>query len=466
MGVALGWVALALAGLGAGPHADRDQTQVTYTVRMVEADGLGWREAVFTSLKPVARQGSATIWTAPRETMTKLLENVAKAPATKILQAPRVTAFSGAPATIQCRENRPLVTQVAWNGTTTTGDGATEKLRVGWHTTLIGRKLDQGILAQVVFEDTAISAVHHVSVSVSDKPALPVSLGTAAPTPLLVGTGKAAGLYAYAYAFNNSPFNTSESVTPDKKMDVSTAPKETKADRERCAGSEECCESKDCDSTESGVGKVVIDVPEIDTQEVLGEWLIPRGEILLVSFGVRTTADKDGKAVVKERLAMIEAVETADSARVAGLAGSLPIVSASVPRVTGPAPKVAMPTPTMPSRSIPQGVHADGSPAGLPPLPADETEPAPSESESSEPMPSPQTKKSGQPKPASDSGANKAEFSLPKAAATFLPSFFMPGSTSGFQFLLPMKPLSIKLPFGQKLEVEIFGRVVPESDGR
>ena len=41
----------------------------------------------------------------------------------------------------------------------------------------------------------------------------------------------------------------------------------------------------------------------------MGEWLIPRGEALLVSFGAHTVADKDGKAVVKERLAIIEADE-------------------------------------------------------------------------------------------------------------------------------------------------------------
>ena len=32
----------------------------------------------------------------------------------------------------------------------------------------------------------------------------------------------------------------------------------------------------------------------------------------------------------------------------------------------------------------------------------------------------------------------------------FLPSLFMPSPSVGFQFLLPIKPLSIKLPFGQR----------------
>ena len=119
--------------------------------------------------------------------------------------------------------------------------------------------------------------------------------------------------------------------------------------------------------------------------------------------------------------------------------------------VGAPAPSVRKAAPPAPSRSIPQGVHADGTPAELPPLPPDETEPDSSSSESSEPMPSPQTKKVPQPKPAAkpatDSGMNKVEFTLPKAAAMLVPSLFMPSPSVGFQFLMPIKPLSFKLPF-------------------
>ena len=43
MGVALGWVAFALAGVAAAPHPGRQTDQITYTVRYVEAEGLGWR---------------------------------------------------------------------------------------------------------------------------------------------------------------------------------------------------------------------------------------------------------------------------------------------------------------------------------------------------------------------------------------------------------------------------------------
>ena len=49
MGATLGWIALALSGLGITPQSEREKPPITYTVRMIEADGVGWREAVFAS---------------------------------------------------------------------------------------------------------------------------------------------------------------------------------------------------------------------------------------------------------------------------------------------------------------------------------------------------------------------------------------------------------------------------------
>ncbi len=113
---------------------------------------------------------------------------------------------------------------------------------------------------------------------------------------------------------------------------------------------------------------------------------------------------------------------------------------------------------------MPQGVHGDGTISNLPPLP-DETEQ--STSESAEPMASPQTKKHQQARPATDPGATKASLAPGKAAALSIPSLFLPSvpsSPAGLQFLLPIKPFSIKLPFKQRLEIEIFGRLVPDIE--
>ena len=68
--------------------------------------------------------------------------------------------------------------------------------------------------------------------------------------------------------------------------------------------------------------------------------------------------------------------------------------------------------PAVPSRSIPEGIHVDGSKAKLPPLPDDEMDDDSAESESAEPRPSPQTKKprKAEPTPA-DEGTTKASLS-------------------------------------------------------
>ena len=281
MGGALGWFVVALAGVVGAPPAERAKSQITYTVRMVDAQGVDWREGVFDRLKPVTRQGAATVWTAPREAVRTLVDNSLKSPDAAMLQASKVTALSGVPATIQCRRNRPVVTQAAWNGQDPAAEPAPENVRVGWHTTMIGRKLDQGILVQVVFEDTVIRAVHHATVT---RPAEHrCASAVVGQTQGCSGSEKATGLMAIAHSI---------------------------------MGSEECCTESRASCTagrsagkDDGLQKVVLDIPEIDTQEILGEWLVPRGEALLVSFGAHTVADKDGMAVVKERLAIIEADE-------------------------------------------------------------------------------------------------------------------------------------------------------------
>jgi hypothetical protein len=458
MGVTLGWVALALAALGIPPQSEREKPPITYTVRMIEADGVGWREAVFASLKPVARQGSATIWTLPLSASIRLLSDVTKSSLANVVLAPKVTSQSGSPATIQCRSKRQLVTQAAWTNEPSSPACVPENIRVGWHTTVVGRKLDQGILVQLVFEDTVVRAVHRVSVdrSVVSNGACASATAACERHAFAADGDKATGLMGIAQA-----------ALKDAGVDM------------ECSGSETCCQATTGNTKDAAIATASVDVPEIDNREVLGEWLIPCGDALLVSFGAFTVADKDGKAIVKERLALVEAVDD----RIALPAAFVPnpVMPGTFPTIPPPAPlvphllpkiqelpKIELPTPVMPSRSIPQGVHADGTPAELPPLPDDEADDSTSESESAEPMPSPQTKKPREPKskPTTDSDTSKAEFSLPKMASMFLPSLFMPSPSAGFQFMLPIKPLSFKLPFGQRVEIEVFGRVVPDTETR
>jgi hypothetical protein len=479
MGFAIGSIAVALAGIGATPPADREAAQICYTVRIIDAGGIGWREGVFTRLKPVTRQGAATVWTVSRDTTKRLLADLVKNVNAEVRQAPRITAYAGAAATVFSRHNENLITKVAWDGNESAPKGTREPVRVGWHTTMVGRKLDQGILVKLVFEDTQIRAIHRVT-------------ATSEPQAF-IGADKAAGLIAMYCGVADSACTDQPAcgrATPKpSKTTVIACENRSEVVTDPCTEDQGCCPLTFSELSrrrgivaarispvdgvkDRAVERVAIEVPEIGTQEVLGEWLIPHGEFLLVSFGVHTVADQQGKAVVNERLAIIGAEEVPCAGLDENLSGApVPTPRAlhelpATPLAPAPPAKVPMPAPPAPSRSMPQGYHADGTPANLPPLPEGENDADCSDSGSSEPKPSPQTKKPQPAKPATDPGASKAAFTPPRSSTVFLPSVFLARPSVGFQFLLPLSPLSLKLPFNQRLEIEIYGRLVPNTESR
>ncbi len=614
MGLALGWMAIALAGLAGTPQTERTNGPIRYTVRFVEADGLGWREGVFTRLTPVSRQGAATIWTAPRAVMPKLLESATKDSGSNGWMSPIMSARPGAPVHFAIRKNQQLVTQVAWNGDDRPEMAKSETVRTGPVGTMTGRQIDQGVLVQLVLEDTEVRAVHRVTLAGAEAhncQATPSAAAMVKPQAF-IGQGKAAGLTAYAYQIQDSqaggccssatcgtetkavktgaeqsvdrvlvlslppliespmpcethPHGTiseirikgsatipveiikakllsktgqpidMHKIDADIKslmhakwfsdvqvyyapfqdgrrslyFEVHEKPAPTHADpaTETCpnapaavnsTASTDCASQKDeviqahlerispasavCTSSTSSVAcvkgdetrAVAIEVPEIDSQEIMGEWLVPKDGILLVSFGPHTVADKDGKAVVRERLAIVEAEGITDGAvqrtsRVPGFVPSprsvLPPATAAPRTIPAPvvAPKVPIAVPVPPSRSIPQGAHPDGTPAELPPLPADEIE-TPHPSQSAEPSPSPQIKKTQPPaNPESDSQAKKTGYQT-TPTSTAIPGMFLATPNVGLQFLVPFKPISFQLPFNRRLEIEILGRVVPNPE--
>ena len=75
-------------------------------------------------------------------------------------------------------------------------------LRVGWHTTLVGRKLDQGILVKMVLEDTEVRAVHEMPIDAPSH-AKPVDSATSG---VMHGETKAKAVAALT--FEGSPFET------------------------------------------------------------------------------------------------------------------------------------------------------------------------------------------------------------------------------------------------------------------
>ena len=238
MSMTPGLVALAL--IGAGGAAKGEAPAIAYHVRFLEMDGLGWRESLYPRLSPVARRGTATVWTAAREVVPDL-----KSRALNVVPAPRVVAKSGAVAHLSVRKTRKVAADMTRHAdgpfdhaTRVAYTPEYEELREGFQATVTGRKLDQGVLARLVLEDSRVVAVHQVTLN-------------------------------------------------------------------------EAIEST-CPSAEACTASPRIDVPEVVKGAVEGEWLIPKDGVLVLSLGTFTTADGDGKAVVRERLAVLEAIPMVD----------------------------------------------------------------------------------------------------------------------------------------------------------
>jgi hypothetical protein len=413
MSILLGWIAVVLAGpIGASPPK-APGPEIAYQFQIVEMNGLEWRAAANSKLRVISQRGSTTLWTAPRNLLASLPQGCVG----NTLMTPRVTACSQAPAHVTTRKPYSYVATTSWKEGESTPQGKTRIVREGVAATIAGRKLDQGVLVQLVLEATDVRAVHTVKV--------PAPGGTCQSATKTAHTSRdGQELHAgskdhqigvVAFEIENITFHTSSDAAHDKGCDASCpAPghqaKDSGAKKASWepVGVQGCCEVSVEKSAACSTGKPVehteccagtcakagaqtaqIEVPEVVCEEISGEWLIAPDEVLVVSFGPHTVADKDGKAVVRERLALVTA-QPVDAPAELVLPGNLPT---AMPKVAPPRTAAApMPMPAIPGRTLPQGIHPDGTPAPLPPLPEEEKA-SDTPADSAEPRPSPQTKK-------------------------------------------------------------------------
>jgi hypothetical protein len=487
MKIGLGWLAV-VAGLAGEPVPRVDGPEISYKFQVVEMRGLQWRTGYVPGLKPIASHGGVTVWTAPSNFLASLPDGTVKTSH----ESPQINAGKNTPAHYTSRKSHPLITQVSWRGQSTAPRQTTEMIREGMAATISGRPIDQGVLVNLVAEDTEVRSVHTVAAVAPPKPAP----ATCQPTKTASHSNVDVDVETIVFrgdsdipeekpadASGKTPENTVWTFsTKDAQFTAKTTftiNNSNKTDKPCCTATKVAAAATPCNvgitccqpvASETPEPSFEVQVPEIGRAEIAGEWLIPHDEVLLVGFGPHTIADDDGKAVVRERLAVITANETDGapmtvSAEPIGLA--LP-----VPRIASPAPIAnPLPVPALPSRTLPQGVHIDGTVADLPPLPDQADADTDFFSDpSSEPRPSPQTRKPrgassadepqpAKPKATSDERTTKTSYKFPNL---FKQSPLTQLMAPNLQFMMPLKPFEMKLPFNQKLEVELVGRVVPD----
>jgi hypothetical protein len=374
----------ALSAVAAESPPNSSGPAITYNVCVFRISGLEWRGTFHSQLQPVGGRAGGSVWTASRETAERLAELDPNG-----WKAPQITAASQGWAHLSDRTNRKFTSMV-----TRLADGPVdhatrvaytpqyEDVRDGFALTMTGRKLDQGVLACVVLDESRVATVHQVALS--------------------------------------------ENVA-------------TKA----------CCASDTDSCPASGKITARIEVPEVVHASLAGEWLIPNDGVLVVSLGVQTTADSAGKAVVAERLMLIDAAAVAQQCvEQAVLALPLPNLANKPLGPTGAA-GVPIPMPAMPSRCLPQALNADGSPMALPPLPEERATPS-SLPGSSEPCASPQGSQRKSPEPTTLDTAS--------ARAAFTPAPAPKGKTAEAEASDTARPYLFRFPVnagGMNMEVDV-----------
>ena len=350
MAIVTGLVALALLGVepdtadtaAAAVAAIEKGDQISCQMQMMTVEGLGWRAAAYSRLNAVGQKGSSTIWTADRSLKTFMAESGDGK--FHSVEAPKITSFKDATGTVIQRgpfqyigdgdrvADGPInqATQVAFCPKVTT-------IEVGFTSEHSARRLDQGVLAKVKVAETHVGTVHRVTLSEYIHPAQEDA------STALTEVGRK--------LFQTFVKGNATSIS------------------------------------------VPLMVPEVASSEVEGEWLVPNDSILIISMGIDTTINPEGKAVTRERLAIYDFARPSDEARTAQAttATARPFqeliaydIAPATPESVTPDGKVArvldavamatanpslLKIPPVPSRSMPEAVDADGQVFELPPLP-------------------------------------------------------------------------------------------------
>jgi hypothetical protein len=297
--MAMGSGLLALALLAADGPSCPSEESTTFQVKVLTLDGLDWRTSSYSRLQPVARQGTSAIWTADRSLAAMLADRASSVAGGCKVVATGETAISQADSVNYVAAMDRVADGPINQSSALAFMPRPERVDERFAIKLAGRKLDQGTLTRLTLEETHVDALHTVPQTES---------------------------------VHSEPTKVSRNSTELGRDVVKSVVTRT--------------------STETTTSITAsVQIPEVSQTRIDGEWLIPKDGVLLISLGVKTVAGDNGKAVVRERVAVVEAVAP----------------DRPSPFNAQPYSKLSMPQ--TPMRSLPQSVDSNGSVIDLPPLP-------------------------------------------------------------------------------------------------
>ncbi|RUL87761.1 hypothetical protein [Tautonia sociabilis] len=290
-----------------------------FEVRDIQVEGLDWRGVLKGKTRRLGWQAGVSIWAIDERTARSLIEHVQKSPRTVVLQAPPAVAEAGQAARTLTGSTVQLVVDLERRADGPPGQESgiaylpiLEQMHNGVDLSLSATPDADGLVVGLNLDESTIQGIHTGSFEDAvDGPS------PAEDRPIL-------GLF-----------------------------------RRRA--------EEDPNVSRAGAMKLQasFQVPEVVRSHVEGAWPLKPGELLLVSLGARTTAEKWGRPVVVERLVLV-------SARPEGVAGRRSMLGAGPVGETGAGGgAAASPFPSLPSASTPDSappppiVPGLGGPGGI-----------------------------------------------------------------------------------------------------
>lgn len=248
--------------------ASRGGPAVSYEIREITVASPEWRGKVLPSLNPVARRDGSTVWALDEAGIHELLTQCQADPRCKIAQPPAMMARIGEPVRMSSETAHNYVAHLKRvsdappnQGTRLAFQPEVDKVHSGVRVNVLSSELKgRALYAKLVVEEHRLVAMHSVKYTEGVKPKPPADPAVArASLRNLARLNPAHGAQAAAIA-------------------------------------------------------ATIQVPEVDSRRVEGQWLIPSDGALLVSLGPCTRHDGMLRSQYQEKLIAITARPTGEAA--------------------------------------------------------------------------------------------------------------------------------------------------------
>ena len=258
-----------------GPQVDR---QISHELRFCTLGGTSWRKDFAAKMRLLEFKPPFTAWAIPAPTLRDFLTHAQGDQRANIVQAPKVTTFDGTSAFFENMIDNTITPSVTSQRARPVG--ATVAVAAGDPSSLPNSSADREISRSSITTEYAFGQIKDDLAA--DFRGASISKGVRLNEGLTVhitGTATPRGLHLKLAVENTRLLAVHNLVVPG-------------------AGAKD-------NRPEADTQGVMAHVPEIVQSRYEGDWTIPEGESLVISFGPEGIKDEQGKTSLRERLIVL-----------------------------------------------------------------------------------------------------------------------------------------------------------------